>query len=142
NELWRQPEWYRHGAGFARGKPLVVAENPYGGVVPEMVQMLKRGRGYDRFRQSMYEAAALGVNMSVPYGSWMGSVVEDAFYAPHDLATEIQTFIADHEHLYGRDPTYAEIGLVYGITSNAITRSAAELPADNRLNVMAEGDVL
>ena len=80
--------------------------------------------------------------MSVPYGSWMGSVVEDAFYPPHDLATEIQTFIADHEHLYGRDPTWAEVGVVYGITSNARARSVAELPTDNRLNVMAEGDIL
>jgi hypothetical protein len=142
NTLYRQPAWYRYAAGFGRDKPVVVVENPYGGVVPEMVETLKRGAGYDRFRLSLYEAAALGVNMSVPYGSWMGSVVEDAFYPPQDLATEIQTFIADHERLYGRDPTYAEVGVVYTITSNAITRSVAELPADNRLNVMAEGDVL
>jgi hypothetical protein len=108
----------------------------------EMVEALRHGRMYDRFRQSLYEAAALGVNMSVPYGAWMGSVVEDAFYAPHELATEVQSFIADHEHLYGRDPTYAEIGVVYGTTSNAVTRSVAELPADNRLNVMAQDDVL
>jgi hypothetical protein len=80
--------------------------------------------------------------MSPPYGSWMGSVVEDAFYAPHELVTEIQTFLADHEHLYGRDPTFAEVGVVYGLKSNAVTRSTAELPADNRLNVMAEDDVL
>jgi hypothetical protein len=142
NTLWRYPEWYRYAAGFAGRKPLVVVENPYGGVVMEMVEGLKRGRMYDRFRQSLYEAAALGVNMSAPYGSWMGSVVEDAFYAPHDLVIEIQTFLADHEHLYGRDPTYAEVGVVYGLESNAVTRSTAELPADNRLNVMAEDDVL
>jgi hypothetical protein len=142
NTLWRYPEWYRYAAGFAGRKPLVVVENPYGGIVLEMVEGLKRGRMYDRFRQSLYEAAALGVNMSAPYGSWMGSVVEDAFYAPHDLVTEIQTFLADHEHLYGRDPTYAEVGVVYGLESNAVTRSTAELPADNRLNVMAEDDVL
>jgi hypothetical protein len=72
----------------------------------------------------------------------MGSVVEDAFYAPHDLVTEIQTFLAEHEHLYGRDPTYAEVGVVYGLKSNATTRSTAELPADNRLNVMADRDIL
>jgi hypothetical protein len=142
NTLWRYPEWYRHAAGFGGRKPVVVVENPYGGVVVEMVEGLKRGRMYDRFRQSLYEAAALGVNMSAPYGSWMGSVVEDAFYAPHDLVTEIQTFIADHEHLYGRDPTYADVGVVYGTKSNALTRSTAELPVDNRLNVMAEDDVL
>jgi hypothetical protein len=142
NTLWRYPEWYRYAAGFAGPKPLVVVENPYGGVVMEMVEGLKRGRMYDRFRQSLYEAAALGVNMSAPYGSWMGSVVEEAFYAPHDLVVEIQTFLADHEHLYGRDPTFAELGLVYGLKSNAVTRSVAELPADNRLNVMADRDVL
>ncbi|HWL90357.1 MAG TPA: hypothetical protein VNP90_03235 [Actinomycetota bacterium] len=142
NTLWRYPEWYRYAAGFAGSKPLVVVENPYGGIVMEMVEGLKHGRMHDRFRQSLYEAAALGVNMSAPYGSWMGSVVEDAFYAPHDLVTEIQAFLADHEHLYGRDPTYAEVGVVYGLESNAVTRSTAELPADNRLNVMAEDDVL
>jgi hypothetical protein len=142
NTLWRQPEWYRHAAGFGRGKPVVVVENPYGGVVPEMVEALKRGRMYDRFRQSLYEAAAMGVNMSVPYGSWMGSVAEDAFYPPHDLATEIQSFIAGHEDLYGPDPTWAEIGVIYGITSNARARSVVELPTDNRLNVLPEGDVL
>src|SRR6266702_3590032 len=49
NTLWRQPEWYRHAAGFARGKPLVVVENPYGGVVPEMVRALADGRARDRF---------------------------------------------------------------------------------------------
>ncbi|HWC33004.1 MAG TPA: hypothetical protein VG709_07740 [Actinomycetota bacterium] len=142
NTLWRQPEWYRHAAGFARGKPLVVAENPYGGVVMELVEGLKRGRMYDRFRQSLYEAAAMGVNMSVPYGAWMGSVVEDAFYAPHELAVEIQTFIADHEHLYGRDPSLAEVGVIFEVTSNSRVRAAAELPADNRFNVLPESDIL
>jgi hypothetical protein len=142
NTLWRQPEWYRYAAGFGRGKQVVVVENPYGGVVPELVAMLKDGRGRDRFRQSLYEAAALGVNMSAPYGSWMGSVVEDAFYAPHDLVVEIQSFLADHEDLFGPDPSAAEVGVVYGIRSNMIARSLVELPLDNRENVIPEGDVL
>jgi hypothetical protein len=142
NTLWRQPEWYRYAAAFARGKPLVVVENPYGGVVMQMVEALKRGRMYDRFRQSLYEAAALGVNMSVPYGSWMGSVVEDAFYPPHELAAEIQAFLADHEHLFAGDPTWAEVAVVYGIESNAVARTAIELPRDNRENVMFQGDML
>jgi hypothetical protein len=142
NTLWRQPEWYRYAAGFGRGTSVVVVENPYGGVVPEMVEMLKHGRGFDRFRQSLYEAAALGVNMSVPYGSWMGSVVEDAFYPPHDLATEIQTFIADHEDLYAGDPTWAEVGVLYGIASNMSARAEVELPSDNRENVLPETDIL
>jgi hypothetical protein len=142
NTLWRQPEWYRYAAGFARGKPLVVVENPYGGVVPELVASLERGRGYDRFRQSLYEAAAMGANMSVPYGAWMGSVLEDAFYPPHELATEIQTFLGEHEDVFGYDPSWAEIAVVYGIESNALARLGVELPADNRVNQLAEGDVL
>jgi hypothetical protein len=142
NTLWRQPEWYRYAAGFGRAKPVVVVENPYGGVVPEMMDMLKHGRAYDRFRQSLYEAAALGVNMSAPYGSWMGSVVEDAFYAPHELVLEIQGFLAEHDHLFGHDPSFAEVAVVYGIESNAFARAAIELPADNRVNELPEGDVL
>jgi hypothetical protein len=142
NTLWRQPDWYRLAAGFARGKPLVVVENPYGGVVPELAEALKRGRWYDRFRQSIHEASALGVNMSVPYGAWMGSVAQDSFSAPHELAAEVQGFLADHEHLYAGDPTWAEVGVVYGVLSNARSRAAVELPSDNRVNEIVEGDVL
>jgi hypothetical protein len=117
NTRYRQPEWYRYVAGFAGEKPVVVVENPYGGVVPELVDMLSVGKGYDRFRMSLYEGAALGANMSVPYGAWMGSVVEDAFYPPHDLCVEIQNFIADHEHLYSRK-TWNETAVVYSVESN------------------------
>jgi hypothetical protein len=141
NTTYRQPSWYRYAAGFGRGKPVVVVENPYGGVVPELVEALQRGRGFDRFRRSLYEAAALGVNMSVPYGAWMGSVIEDAFYPPHDLAVEIQTFLADHEDLFGPDPTLAEIGVVFSIESNYRALAAREVMADNRTNTMPEGQV-
>ena len=101
NTTYRQPEWYRYVAAFAGDKDVVVVENPYGGVVPELIELLAEGKGHDLFRLSLYEAAALGANMSVPYGSWMGSVIEDSFYAPHELATEVQDFLADHEHSDG-----------------------------------------
>ena len=102
NTRYRQPAWYRYVAGFAGPKPVVVVENPYGGVVPELVANLKVGKGYDRFRMSLYEAAALGANMSVPYGAWLGSIEQDAFYPPHELCVEIQDFLADHEQLFSR----------------------------------------
>jgi hypothetical protein len=140
NTTYRQPSWYRYAAGFAGPKPVVVVENPYGGVVPEMVEALQHGTGYDRFRRSLYEAAALGANMSVPYGAWMGSVIEDAFYPPHDLAVEIQTFLADHEDLFGRDPTFAEVAVVFSIESNYRALAAREVMADNRTNEMPEGE--
>jgi hypothetical protein len=119
---------------------VVVVENPYGGVVPELVDALQEGRGYDRFRRSLYEAAALGANMSVPYGAWMGSVIEDAFYPPHDLAVEIQTFLAEHEDLFGRDPSLAEVAVVFSIESNYRALAAREVMADNRTNEMPEGE--
>jgi hypothetical protein len=140
NTTYRQPSWYRYAAGFGRDKPVVVVENPYGGVLPELADALKAGRGYDRFRRSLYEAAALGVNMSVPYGAWMGSVIEDAFYPPRDLAVEIQTFLADHEELVGRDPTLAEVAVVFSIESNYRALAAREVMADNRTNEMPEGE--
>ena len=139
NTTYRQPSWYRYAAGFGGPKPVVVVENPYGGVVPELVEDLEHGRAYDRFRRSLYEAAALGANMSVPYGAWMGSVIEDAFYPPHDLAVEIQTFLADHEDLFGRDPSLAEVAVVFSIESNYRALAAREVMADNRTNEMPEG---
>jgi hypothetical protein len=137
NTTYRQPSWYRYAAGFAGGKPLVVVENPYGGVVPEMVEALKHGYGYDRFRQSVYEAAALGVSMSLPYGSWMGSVIEDAFYAPHELCLEIGGFLKEHEELYSTQ-TWSETGVIYSVESNFRAMASRDLFEDNRANVQRD----
>jgi hypothetical protein len=139
NTTWRQPAWYRYAAGFGGPKPVVVVENPYGGVVPELVEDLKRGRAYDRFRQSLYEAAALGVNMSVPYGAWMGSVIEDAFYPPHDLAVEIQSFLADHERLFSTR-SHSEVGVVFSVESS-FRATHPEVMGDNRENRPFQGRV-
>lgn len=133
NTTYRQPSWYRYAAGFAGGKPLVVVENPYGGVVPELVSALQHGRGYDRFRQSVYEAAALGVSMSLPYGSWMGSVIEDAFYPPRELCTEIGGFLHEHENLYS-SRTWSQTGVIYSIESNFQAMARRDLFQDNRIN--------
>jgi hypothetical protein len=135
NTRWRQPAWFRYIAGFGGEKPVIVVENPYGGVVPELVEMLGKGRGYDLFRMSVYEGAALGVNMSLPYGSWMGSVVQDAFYAPDELCVETGTFLADNDRLFSRR-THSEVAVVYSIPSSAErgTEERDEL-SDNRLNL-------
>ena len=141
NTAYRQPAWYRYAAGFAGPKPVVVVENPYGGVIPDLVGRLRTGRGHDLFRMSLCEAAALGANMSVPYGSWMGSVVQDSFYAPHDPCVEVQTFLADNEDLFARS-TYSEVAVVYSIESNFQAMAVGDLFADNRLNVSEGEDVL
>jgi hypothetical protein len=113
---YRQPAWCRYAAGFARGKPVIVVENPDGGVPPELLPKLKEGKAYDRFRMMQYEASALGINMSVPYGAWMGSVIEDSFWAPHDVAVEVQDFLADHERLYSTD-TFSEVVVAFSVQS-------------------------
>ncbi len=133
NTRYRQPEWYRYVAGFAGAKPVVVVENPYGGVVPELVRRLEQGRGYDRFRCSVYEAAALGANMSLPYGSWMGSVIQDAFYAPHELCVEIGQFLAKHEALYS-SRTCSDTAVVFSVESNFQRITERDLLADVRVN--------
>jgi hypothetical protein len=133
NTRYRQPAWYRYVAGFAAGKPVIVAENPYGGVVPDLVQMLKVGKGYDLFRMSLYEAAALGANMSVPYGAWMGSVIQDSFNPPHELCVGIQRFLADHEHLYSHK-TASETAVVYSVETEFLRESGRGIFADNRYN--------
>jgi hypothetical protein len=114
---YRQPVWCRYAAGFARGKPVTVVENPFGGVGPELLPKLQRGGAYDLFRMMQYEAAALGINMSVPYGAWMGAVIEDSFWAPHEVVVEIQDFIADNEHLFATD-TWSEVAVAFSVRSS------------------------
>jgi hypothetical protein len=113
---YRQPSWCRYAAGFAQDKPVIVVENPYGGVPPELLPKLKDGKAHDLFRMMQYEAAALGINMSVPYGAWMGSVIEDSFWAPHDVVVEIQDFITEHEELYSTR-SFSETAVVHSVQS-------------------------
>ena len=83
---------------------------------------------------SLYEAAALGANMSVPYGAWMGSVIQDSFNPPHELCVEIQTFLADHEHLYSHK-TVSETAIIYSVETEFQRESGRGIFADNRYNV-------
>jgi hypothetical protein len=140
NTRYRQPAWYRYVAGFAGPKPVVVVENPYGGVVPEMVADLKVGKGYDRFRMSLYEAAALGANMSVPYGAWLGSIQQDAFYPPHELCVEIQDFLANNEPLFSRQ-TYNDVAVVYSIESEFQRPTRRDQVANDPLNLASGGTI-
>ena len=118
NTGWSQPAWTRYAAALARDKPLCAGVNPYHkSVVPELVANLHRGREISRLTPLIYEAAALGINLSIPYGSWMGSVAYDAFYVPKPEVVAAQAFLADHEHLFSR-VTANEIGVLYSTESN------------------------
>ena len=137
NTTYRQPEWYRYVAAFAgRRADVVVVENPYGGIVPELVDALAVGRGHDLLRLSLYEAAAFGANMSAPYGSWMGATIQDSFWAPHDLLTEIQDFLADTEALRSVRSGH-ELAVVYGVESQRDLINRADT-SDNLSNARDE----
>jgi hypothetical protein len=96
---YQQPWYFRHGVGLARGRPLVAVENPYGGLIPELHERLKQGQGHDLFRLTIFEAAAMGANMALPYGSWLGTEIRDSYRVPLPLAVECGTFLAEIDHL-------------------------------------------
>ena len=100
--LFRQPYYYRYCTGFAPDKPVIIAENPYGGIIPRLLEMLDHGKGYDLYRIFLLEASVYGCNMAVPYGGWMGNIIKDSFWAPRALTAGIQEFLASHEACYPR----------------------------------------
>jgi hypothetical protein len=102
--LFRQPHFYRYCAGFAGQKPIIVAENPYGGIVPQLLKMLDAGKGYDLYRIFLLEASVYGCNMAVPYGGWMGNTIKDSFYPPRELTAQVQDFLYTHEDFYPKTP--------------------------------------
>ncbi len=83
NTTYRQPEWYRYVAGASPGdKDVVVVENPYGGVVPELVGAARRGPGPRPVPAvGLRGGRARRATCPCPTASWMGSVIEDSFYA-------------------------------------------------------------
>lgn len=115
--LFKQPHWYRYVAGFAGDKPVIVAENPYGSVVYELLDMLNEGKGYDLYRLLLLEASVYGCNMSVPYGGWMGNTVKDAFWPPRNVTVEVQEFLAKNERLYSKK-SGANVLVLYSFPSN------------------------
>ena len=98
--LFRQPFFYRYSAGFAEGKPVIVAENPYGGIIPSLLELLDQGRARDLYRLYLLEASVYGCNMSVPYGAWMGNTIRDAFWPPRSVTTQVQDFLYVHEDCF------------------------------------------
>ena len=136
NTTYRQPEWFRYVAAFAGDKDVLVVENPYGGVVPELVDKLHRGLGDDLFRLSLYEGAAFGANMTAPYGAWMGATIQDSFYAPHEVVKEVQTFLADHDNLFSKS-TWNDVAVVFSVESTRALISRQD-QSDNISNARDE----
>jgi hypothetical protein len=128
-----QPEWFRYAVGMARGRQVVVVENPYGGVVPLLLRRLDAGEAYDMARLLAYEAAAMGANMTLPYGSWMGAEIEDAFSLPEDLALEIQSFLKQIDSSLSTVSANA-VAVLYDVASNVRLTLMREVFADNRVN--------
>ncbi len=114
--LFRQPHFYRYCNGFAAGKPIIIAENPYGGIIPQLLTMLDAGQGYDLYRMFLLEASVYGCNMSVPYGGWMGNTIKDSFYPPRELTTQVQDFLFNNERFYPKN-TRQPVAVLYSFAS-------------------------
>ena len=114
--LFRQPHWYRYVNGFSSDKPVIVAENPYGGIVPQLAAQLNKGKAYDLYRLFLLEAAVYGCNMSVPYGGWMGNTIKTGFWPPRDVTEEVQTFLAEHDADFDKK-SGAQIMVAYSFPS-------------------------
>jgi hypothetical protein len=116
NTRYQQPWWFRHGVGLARGRPVIAVENPYGGIIPDLLEQLKSGRGYDRFRLTIFEASAMGANMALPYGAWLGSEIEDSYNAPRWLVRECGQFLAEIDDLIVAE-SHNETAVVFSVRS-------------------------
>ncbi len=101
--LFRQPHWYRYISGFSGSKPVIVAENPYGGIIPQLVEQLADGKAYDLYRLFLLEASTYGCNMSVPYGGWMGNTIKTGFWPPEKVTEQVQTFLERNDRLYSKE---------------------------------------
>ena len=112
---FKKPAWYRYMAGFGGDKQVIIAESP-GGIIPELVEMLDKGQGHDLYRTFLLEPAIFGCNMSVPYGSWMGNSIKNAFHPPRHVTIEIQDFLADHDRLFGFN-SGADVAVIWSYPS-------------------------
>ncbi|MHB8061087.1 MAG: hypothetical protein ACYDG2_00425 [Ruminiclostridium sp.] len=117
--IFKRHNWYRLACGYTNDKPVIVAENPYGGLVPKFVELLNKGQCYDLFRIFLMEAAANGCNMAFPYGAWMGNKVKDGFYAPKHLGEELQGFLANNDRLFSK-ASGANILVLYSFVSDKL----------------------
>jgi hypothetical protein len=70
--------------------------------------------------------------MTVPYGAWMGSSIQDSYHPPHELSVEIQDFLAGHDGLYTKQ-TWHELAVVYSVESTRELIARADA-SDNLTN--------
>jgi hypothetical protein len=94
-----------------------VAENPYGGIIPSMLELLDKGKAYDLYRIYLLEASVYGCNMSVPYGAWMGNTIRDAFWPPRSVTAQVQDFLYEHEDFFPAGPVKGA-AVLYSYGSN------------------------
>ena len=137
--LFRQPHWYRYISGFSNTKPVIVAENPYGGIIPMLAEKLDHGKGYDLYRLLQLEASVYGCNMSVPYGGWMGNTIKTGFWPPRDVTEQIQTFLYDHDRLYSKN-SGAKIMVPYSFPSyywREVTKNSGDQFTDVSSSILA-----
>jgi hypothetical protein len=113
-----------------------VVESPYGGVIPDLLERVRRGESYDKYRLLLLEGAAYGVNHAVPYGAWMGNTIRDAFYPPKDATLDVQEFLKQKEGLFG-GRSGADVALLFSFPSY----DGREAPRSNNALLEQKGAV-
>jgi hypothetical protein len=104
-------------AGYTGDKPLAVAESPYDGFMRKFVELIHEGKADDYYRLFVMEAAAHGISMCYPYGSWMGNKVRDAFYPPRKTAKQVADFLYNYDQYFGKK-SGANVLVLYSFHTN------------------------
>ncbi|MBG6054920.1 hypothetical protein IWX81_001331 [Salinibacterium sp. CAN_S4] len=122
---WNQGVWTRYAAAFARGLPLCAGINPYNEhTLAELSDGFARGKLSSRLSTLMFEAAALGINLAVPYGSWMGNQRPGAMYVPAGPTSAAQDFIVENAELIDAEPANP-VAVLYSVESNYLRAARA-----------------
>ncbi len=127
---YQQPWYFRHGLGLANGKPLVAVENPYGGVTEELLHRIQKGKAYDLFRLTIFEASAMGASMSLPYGSWLGTEVKDSYWVPKELAVSTGQFLVSIDDITSVASQH-KTAVVYSVASTMRAMMDSDMFTDN-----------
>jgi hypothetical protein len=59
----------------------------------------------------------MGASMTLPYGSWLGSEIEDSYWAPKVLTDEAGQFLESIDHLRSR-VSANEVAVLYSVAGN------------------------
>lgn len=107
----RQSEWYRTALAFSQSKPTVYIEDPFRSIIPEMYSNIRQAKD-DLYTLFILESFVNGIDMSIPYGGWLGNKARDSFWPPRSTTQKIGEFLDTYSHLF-KEKSYSKVCLFY-----------------------------